>query len=173
MAIEAQRIRSRTPIRSYRDLKVWVRSIELVEEVHRITLQFPASERYGLVSQLRRAAVSVASNIAEGHARDALGDYLHHLSIAKGSLAELETQLLVAQRLAYLPGPEARRVFPVMDHVGRMLNALSAALRKSGKRTRRKSAGDDRSPNTEHRTPGTSAVDENLGSRAPVTSRRP
>jgi len=82
---------------------VWGRAMDLVVETYRLTEAFPREEKYGLVQQLRRAAVSVPSNIAEGHGRDHLGDYLHHLSIANGSLMEVETQVLIAGRMAYLP----------------------------------------------------------------------
>src|SRR5213592_4591037 len=91
------------PVLSYRDLRVWQQAMDLVEATYRATKQFPAAERYGLVTQLRRAAVSVASNIAEGHARS-LGDYLRHLLVSNGSLTEIETQLLLSARLGFLSG---------------------------------------------------------------------
>jgi four helix bundle protein len=91
-----------TAISSYRDLDVWNLGIDLVVSCYRITHSFPRQEEYGLSAQLRRAAVSVPSNIAEGHARASTGDYLRHLSIAHGSLAELETHLEIARRLGYL-----------------------------------------------------------------------
>ena len=81
-----------TSIRSYRDLRVWQTAMDLTEASYRASSGFPAAERYGLVSQMRRAAVSVASNIAEGHSRS-IGDYIRHLLISTGSLTELETQV--------------------------------------------------------------------------------
>ena len=78
-------------IKSYRDLRVWQAGMDLVVRVYRLTQGFPTHELYGLTSQMRRAAVSIPSNIAEGHTRESSKEYLHHLSIAQGSLAELET----------------------------------------------------------------------------------
>ena len=92
----------RHPVKGYRDLLVWGRAMDLVVEAYRLTEAFPREERYGLVQQVRRAAVSVPSNIAEGHGRDHLGDYLRQLSVANGSLMELETQVLIAGRMGYL-----------------------------------------------------------------------
>jgi four helix bundle protein len=89
-------------LRGYRELKVWQRSMDLVEESYRLTATFPKHELYGITSQLRRAAVSVAANIAEGHGREHLGEYLHFLSIANGSLMELETHLLIGRRMNYI-----------------------------------------------------------------------
>jgi len=88
-------------VRSYRDLDVWELGMKLVREVYILTDTFPDREKYGLASQLRRAAPSVPSNIAEGHAKDSTKEYLRHLSIALGSLAEVETQLLLAESLDY------------------------------------------------------------------------
>src|SRR5215212_10628 len=88
-------------INSYRDLRVWNAGIDLVGDVYRLTQDFPPHETYTLASQMQRAAISVPSNIAEGHAREHLKEYLHHLSIAQGSLAELDTQLEIARRLGY------------------------------------------------------------------------
>src|SRR5712691_3566546 len=98
------------PIRSYRDLEVWQRAMDLVVASYRATRSFPGHERFGLTAQLRRSAVSVASNIAEGRGRHGLGDFLHHLSIANGSVMELETQFLIGRRLEYLSEPDARGV---------------------------------------------------------------
>ena len=78
-------------VNSYRDLRVWQKAMDLVVTSYEVAKQFPQSELYGLVSQIQRAAVSIPANIAEGHGREHLGDYLHHLSIANGSLMELET----------------------------------------------------------------------------------
>jgi len=84
-------------LESYKQLEVWKRSIELVKEIYRITDQFPKSELYGLVSQMRRAVVSIPSNIAEGYKRRNLGEYVQFLSIADASAAELETQIIIAK----------------------------------------------------------------------------
>ncbi len=89
-------------IQSYRDLKVWQRSMALAKELYRLTQAFPREELYGLTCQVRRAAVSVPSNIAEGHARKSTREYLNHISIALGSLAEMETQIVLAAELGYL-----------------------------------------------------------------------
>ena len=96
-------------IRSYRDLKVWERAMDLVVASYKLTELLPKSEAYGLVPQMRRAAVSTPANIAEGHGREHLGDYLHHLSVANGSLMELETHFLIANRLAYSPSVKSKR----------------------------------------------------------------
>src|SRR5213596_3052145 len=90
-----------SPIRRYQDLRVWQLSMDLVVEIYRASETFPKRETYGLSAQCRRAAVSLPSNIAEGHGRKHLGDYLHHLSVANGSLMELETHCIIAQRLSY------------------------------------------------------------------------
>ena len=84
-------------VKSYRDLRVWQAAMNLVEQVYRLTRAFPKQETYGFSSQMQRAAVSIPSNIAEGHTREHLKEYLHHLSIAQASLAELETQLEIAK----------------------------------------------------------------------------
>ena len=89
-------------VESYRDLIVWQKSMELVERVYRMTRVFPKEELYGLSSQIRRAAVSIPSNIAEGQARKSTAEFLNFLSIAQGSRAEVETQTLIAQRLGYV-----------------------------------------------------------------------
>jgi four helix bundle protein len=125
----------RRKIRDYRDLTVWQRAMALVVECYSATYLFPKSELYGLSSQLQRAAVSVPSNIAEGNGRTSLGDYLRHLSIANGSLMELETHIHVARRLAYLDGAQESRLLRLSSEVGRMLASLTVQIR------RKKSAG--------------------------------
>src|SRR5215510_5282912 len=92
---------TRMPVKSFRDLRVWQAGMDLVEQVYLLTQQFPKHEMYGLASQMQRAAISIPSNIAEGHTRTHSKEYLHHLSIARGSLAELQTQLEIALRLKY------------------------------------------------------------------------
>jgi four helix bundle protein len=91
-----------TKITGYKDLQVWQRSMSLVETIYRITAKFPHTEQWELLSQMRRAAISVPSNIAEGYGRNATGEYRHHLSIARGSLLELDTQVLLCKRLNLL-----------------------------------------------------------------------
>src|SRR5262245_32683235 len=89
-------------IQNYRDLMVWQKSMDLVEEVYRLSAGFPKHETYALSSQLQRATVSIPANIAEGHDRDSTKEYLRHVSIAVGSLAELETLVTIAKRLQYV-----------------------------------------------------------------------
>jgi four helix bundle protein len=108
--------------------------MDLVFEAYRVTDSFPREEKYGLAQQLRRAAVSVPSNIAEGHGRDHLGDYLRHLSIANGSLMELETQVLIAGRRGYLRKEEEGRILAQASEVGKMLSGLTRALKRRSSR---------------------------------------
>lgn len=115
-------------IRSYRDLVVWQKGMDLTVEVYRLTRSFPASERFGLVSQIQRAASSVPSNIAEGHSRNTRGDYRRGISIARGSVGELETRLELARRLGYVNTDAYRSVSERVSEVGRMLTALSKRL---------------------------------------------
>jgi four helix bundle protein len=117
------------PVRSYRDLLVWQDSMELVVQIYRTTSKFPREERYSLVDQLRRAAISVPSNIAEGHGRSRTGDYLRYLSVAVGSLHELETQIQIATRLQYMSDDRATELLDACTAIGRMLGALIRALR--------------------------------------------
>lgn len=119
-----------TQIRSYQDLEVWQRAIDLVVEAYRVTNAFPRDERYGLTAQLRRAAVSIPSNIAEGRGRRGLGGFLYHLSVANGSVMELETQILIGMRLGYLDERTAQEVLRRSGEVGRLLAGLTRALRR-------------------------------------------
>lgn len=116
-------------IRSYRDLAVWQKAMDLAVECYRATTSFPRHETYGLTAQLHRAAVSVASNIAEGRSRQHTKEFLYHLSVAYASLAELETQVEIARRLAYFPPEEANRLLHSCAVIGRMLNGLLNSLR--------------------------------------------
>jgi len=115
-------------IKSFRDLRVWQAGIELVRLVYETTSKFPRSETYGLASQMQRAAVSVPSNIAEGQARESTKEYLQHLSIAQASLAELETQLEIANVLNYISAEDATQLLDRMSSLGRQLFALRNAL---------------------------------------------
>ncbi|HJS43442.1 MAG TPA: four helix bundle protein [Gemmatimonadales bacterium] len=117
----------RVPVRSYRDLIVWQQAMDLVQALYDATRTFPSEERYGLVSQIRRAAVSVASNIAEGHARS-IGDYIRHLFVSSGSLTEIETQVILSHRLGFLPGDAMSSLLKSCDEIGRMLGALRKSL---------------------------------------------
>lgn len=116
------------PLKDFRELRVWQAAMELVTAVYRLTSQLPASEQYGLISQMRRASVSVPSNIAEGYCRESVKDYLRLLVIAQGSLAELETQIEVAERLEYWPAVAARQLLGEAQSVARLLRALRNSL---------------------------------------------
>ena len=116
-------------INSYRDLKVWQLSMRLVEDVYSLSARFPKQESFGLVSQVQRSAVSVPSNIAEGQARDSTKDYLRFISIALGSLAELETQLILSNRLTYITETNLTEILEITAEVGRMLRGLQKNLK--------------------------------------------
>jgi four helix bundle protein len=117
-------------LRSYRELLVWQKAMDLVAECYRIGALLPKTELYGLKSQIQRAAVSIPANIAEGHGREHLGDYLHHLSIANGSVAELETHLLIALRLALLNEMDATHALELSTEVSKMLAGLTKSLQR-------------------------------------------
>ncbi|MGH9519476.1 MAG: four helix bundle protein [Terriglobales bacterium] len=114
---------------SFRDLVVWQRSIELTVAVYELTSAFPESERFGLVNQLRRASVSVASNIAEGYGRSTKGEYLLFLGHARGSNSEVETQLVIAKALGFGSTGKLQSAEKLCGAVGRMLNAMMKSLR--------------------------------------------
>ena len=113
---------------SFRDLKVWQASMMLVEEIYRATTSFPSHERFGLTSQLRRAAVSVPSNIGEGKRRKRQKAFDYHLDIALGSQGEIEVQLEIARRVGFLSEKEYLRLQVQVEEVGRMLNGLIASM---------------------------------------------
>ena len=113
---------------SYRDLIAWQKARALVREVYAVTKHLPEDERYGLVSQLRRAGVSVVANIAEGQGRNTAGEFQQFLGHAKGSLTELETELIVAQDLGYLRPEEAKDLPAKCDEVSRLINGLLRSL---------------------------------------------
>jgi len=116
---------------SYRDLIAWRKAMELVTEIHGSTRAFPQDERYGLTNQLRRAAVSVPSNIAEGQARFSRKEFHHFLSHARGSLVEIETQLMIAQNLGYLPTKQVKALLDRTTELGRVLNGLIASIKSA------------------------------------------
>ena len=121
-------------IQTYRDLEVWQRSMDLVEEIYQQTRQFPKEELYGLTSQIRRAVVSVPANIAEGYGRIHRKEYIHHLSIARGSLWEVETLLQLAVRLTYVERNQGMKLWDRLQEVGRLLNGLLRALQAKGEK---------------------------------------
>ncbi|HET7587408.1 MAG TPA: four helix bundle protein [Gammaproteobacteria bacterium] len=133
-------------IRNYRDLEAWQRAMALVRGVYKLTASFPVNERYGLTSQLQRAAVSVPSNIAEGHARDSTRDYLRFVSIALGSLAEVETQLLLAEQLALAERAATTDLLTLSERISMMLRKLQVSLRE-------RLPISSRTPNPESRIP--------------------
>ncbi|MBI3471681.1 MAG: four helix bundle protein [Candidatus Solibacter usitatus] len=109
---------------------VWQKAMDLVAESYRLAKNLPGNEAYGLIGQMRRAAVSIPANIAEGHGRDHLGDYLRHLSVANGSLMELETHVHIALRLKYLQPAEAEPLLAQSAELGRMLAGLTRKLKE-------------------------------------------
>jgi four helix bundle protein len=115
-------------VRNYQELIVWQKAMDLVEEVYIASKSFPREEIYGLSSQVRRAAISIPSNVAEGQGRSTTPDFLRHLSIAYGSPREVETQILSATRLRYLAQGRCQDVIKITGEVGRLLNALMASL---------------------------------------------
>ena len=115
--------------RSYRELIAWQKAMKLVTEIYEATQRFPSEERYGLTNQLRRASVSVPSNIAEGQARFSQKEFHHFLSQARGSLVEIETQLLIARNLKYLPPVKADILLAAAEELGRILNGLIASIK--------------------------------------------
>jgi len=119
----------RDEIKSYRDLLVWQKSMDLVVASYELARKLPHDERFGLISQIQRAATSIPANIAEGHGRRHTGDYLHHLSMARGSLLELETHFLIAIRLGYLRPEDVGSLLKETDELGRMLSGLIQRLR--------------------------------------------
>lgn len=117
-------------VRSYKDLLVWQKSIDLIDDVYRLCRVFPKSETYGLSSQIQRAAVSVAANIAEGSGRDSTKEFIHHLAYSLGSLAEVETYLIVGVRLEYVVKPSVAKLESSCDEIGKMIRSLQKSLRR-------------------------------------------
>jgi four helix bundle protein len=119
------------PIRNYQDLVAWQKAVDLVVSVYAVTRLWPSTEKFGLISQVQRAAVSVPSNIAEGQGRRKDREFHHHLSIAHGSLREVETQLVIAQRLGYIPAEKLQELLVESSEVGRLITGLMHALETS------------------------------------------
>ncbi|MDD3578847.1 MAG: four helix bundle protein [Candidatus Cloacimonetes bacterium] len=122
-------------ILSYKDLIVWQKGMTLAEQVYLITAGYPKSELYSLTDQMRRAAVSIVSNIAEGKGRESKQEYLHFLAISQGSLTELETQILLSIRLRYLSEIDAETPLSLCDEIGRMLNTMRTKLKAASQLT--------------------------------------
>jgi four helix bundle protein len=115
-------------VRNFKELRVWQGAMELVENVYRLSAAFPPEEAYGLKSQIRRAAVSIPSNIAEGQSRASTKEFLNHLSMAQASLAEVETQLEISVRLKYLAAGQVTVVTAAIQRLGKQIHALRNAL---------------------------------------------
>ena len=113
---------------SYRDLLVWQKAMDLAEQVYAVTRAFPREELYGLVSQLRRCAVSIPSNIADGQGRMSKGEFRHFLGQARGSLLELETQILLSARLSFVREKPTGEILGLSSEVRRMLHGLAESL---------------------------------------------
>jgi len=125
-------------IKSYKDLDVWKKSVELVKRVYSATQNFPKEEIYGLTNQIRRSVISISSNIAEGKSRQHVNEYIQFLYIGLGSCAELESQITVAKELGYLNNEAEKEIMGELDYIGRMFTNLIKSLR---------------APNTKHLEP--------------------
>lgn len=123
-------------INSFRDLRVWQEAMDLVVDVYRLTEAFPKREEYGLTGQMQRAAVSIPSNIAEGHTREHRKEYLQHLSVAQASLAELQTHLEIAARLMYYDRQQRDNILGKCTSLARQMYALRNALQKKPPRAK-------------------------------------
>ena len=119
-------------VESYKELKVWQEGVKLVEEIYELTRSFPPKEQYSLTSQIQRAAVSIPTNIAEGWGRGKTGEYVQFLRIARGSLMELETQLIISQRLNYIDQNTLSQFEENIEKIGKMINALIKNLGTRG-----------------------------------------
>jgi four helix bundle protein len=122
-------VKEREKSRTFWDLRVWKLSIDFVKEIYKLTNKFPNSEVYGLTSQLRRAAVSIPSNIAEGQGRNSIREFKQFLSVAVGSLAELETQLIIAQEIEYITNDELKPLLVCLDDIRKMVKSLAMTLK--------------------------------------------
>jgi four helix bundle protein len=121
-----------TPPRSYKDLVVWQKGIALAKIVYRLTSQYPREEKFGLVAQMRRAAVSIPSNLAEGQARHTTGEFVQFISHAEGSVAELDTQLILSIELKFCDDANAETAFRLINELRKMLNVLRRTLLSRG-----------------------------------------
>jgi four helix bundle protein len=117
-------------IKSYQDLKVWQAAMDIAVECYKATAGFPEIERYGLTNQIRRAASSIAANIAEGHGRESTGAFIQFCRIAQGSLKELETHILLSERLGYLGGDTANALLGKTGEIGKMMRSMIRSLQE-------------------------------------------
>ena len=117
-----------TKPQNYKDLVVWQKGISLAKAIYQLTTKFPGEEKFGLVAQMRRAAISIPSNIAEGQARHTTGEFIQFISHAEGSTAELETQLILSVELGFADTKSTEGVFILVDDIRRMLNGLRRKL---------------------------------------------
>jgi len=117
-------------VQHYRQLEVWQYGMQLAEDCYQVTRKFPREELFGLVSQIRRAASSIPANIAEGQGREHTKEFLHYLSLARGSLKELETHLILSQRVGLLAETNLEALLALSDRISRMLSGLRKALRR-------------------------------------------
>ncbi len=117
-------------VKDYRDLIVWQKAMDLVETIYQTTRGFPREEIYGLTSQIRRAAVSIPSNIAEGNGRNTTRDYVHFLGMVYGSVKEVETQVLIAERLQYINSDDSNRLVHMTTEIARLISGLAASLKR-------------------------------------------
>lgn len=120
-------------IQNYRDLKVWQKAMDLTERIFVLSEKFPKQQAYVMTSQIQRSALSVPSNVAEGRSRHSENDFIYHLNIARGSLAELETQILLSMRLKYLSETEGNELLLVTSEITRMLHGLKTSLKDKAK----------------------------------------
>ena len=116
------------PVQHYRQLIVWQKAMDLAELCYQITRTFPSEEKFGMISQIRRAAASVAANIAEGQGRYHIKEFLNHLSMARGSLMEVETFLLLSERVGYATSEQIQPLLSLSDEVSRMISGLRKSL---------------------------------------------
>lgn len=117
-------------INSYRDLKIWQAAVDLAERIYSLSKDFPKSEVYGLTAQMRRSAVSIAANIAEGHGRETTGAFIQFLRVTQGSLKELETHLILAGRLDLASQNDTDKLLAEYDELGRMVRGLIRSLQE-------------------------------------------
>jgi four helix bundle protein len=117
-------------LQNYRDLELWQRAMSLAEDCYRVTKEFPKEEMFGLTSQIRRAAVSIPANIAEGQGRQHTKEFVNHLSIARGSLKELETHVILSHGVGFLNGPDLECLLGLTEEVSRMMSGLRKTLER-------------------------------------------